>query len=431
MQERTQKAIEAIIYRSDKFPEKSFQVISENKEFAIPYLVDAIKKAILEKDDLDEDYQLHFYALHLLGQFQEKQSFPLIMELVSLPSDTLDQLIGDAVTSSLPDILYNTYNGDLESLKKAIKDSDIDEYARGAMLKVMGQLYLDGAIEKKEWQDFIRQIVYGDQIGDYIYTELAYVICECHCVDMLQEIRQLYMDYRIEESVIGSYAECVDMMFEYREKLCKTPINAADMLRGWAMFADSTQKKMDDKHLEKMLEKIEKEQIVQNTKKKIGRNDPCPCGSGKKYKKCCMNKPQSPVEMIESPQEKAKWLKYYPPTANERESGRIYLEDFFDRESIEIDKLIYLALKHRPHLMWKMEPEEVVEKRKRVYLCEAFSKFVEKSEKEGITSFKEYDEKYAIHYQCEEWLGILQRILGKEKEKEAYKEVSKCIKKMM
>ena len=22
-------------------------------------------------------------------------------------------------------------------------------------------------------------------------------------------------------------------------------------------------------------------------KEKIGRNDPCPCGSGKKYKKCC------------------------------------------------------------------------------------------------------------------------------------------------
>ncbi|MEQ1674882.1 MAG: SEC-C metal-binding domain-containing protein [Candidatus Nitrotoga sp.] len=23
---------------------------------------------------------------------------------------------------------------------------------------------------------------------------------------------------------------------------------------------------------------------------KIGRNDPCPCGSGKKYKKCCLAK---------------------------------------------------------------------------------------------------------------------------------------------
>jgi tetratricopeptide (TPR) repeat protein len=25
-------------------------------------------------------------------------------------------------------------------------------------------------------------------------------------------------------------------------------------------------------------------------KEKIGRNDPCPCGSGRKYKKCCLNK---------------------------------------------------------------------------------------------------------------------------------------------
>ncbi len=25
---------------------------------------------------------------------------------------------------------------------------------------------------------------------------------------------------------------------------------------------------------------------------RIGRNEPCPCGSGKKYKKCCLNKAQ-------------------------------------------------------------------------------------------------------------------------------------------
>lgn len=26
---------------------------------------------------------------------------------------------------------------------------------------------------------------------------------------------------------------------------------------------------------------------IKSDKKEIGRNDPCPCGSGKKYKKCC------------------------------------------------------------------------------------------------------------------------------------------------
>ncbi|MFV9631495.1 MAG: SEC-C metal-binding domain-containing protein [Methanosarcinales archaeon] len=29
---------------------------------------------------------------------------------------------------------------------------------------------------------------------------------------------------------------------------------------------------------------------TKKTETKIGRNDPCPCGSGKKYKKCCMIK---------------------------------------------------------------------------------------------------------------------------------------------
>ncbi|HZE96718.1 MAG TPA: YchJ family protein [Planctomycetota bacterium] len=29
---------------------------------------------------------------------------------------------------------------------------------------------------------------------------------------------------------------------------------------------------------------------IKSTQAKAGRNDPCPCGSGKKYKQCCLNK---------------------------------------------------------------------------------------------------------------------------------------------
>ena len=36
-----------------------------------------------------------------------------------------------------------------------------------------------------------------------------------------------------------------------------------------------------------------KAQPVRNKDKKVGPNDPCPCGSGKKYKKCCMQKDKS------------------------------------------------------------------------------------------------------------------------------------------
>ena len=35
---------------------------------------------------------------------------------------------------------------------------------------------------------------------------------------------------------------------------------------------------------------VVKKQPVRKAATKVGPNDPCPCGSGKKYKKCCMQK---------------------------------------------------------------------------------------------------------------------------------------------
>ena len=62
--------------------------------------------------------------------------------------------------------------------------------------------------------------------------------------------------------------------------------------------ADYTLKNMRDKHHETAnFEKINGEWFyttgslkittVQREGKKVGRNEPCPCGSGKKYKQCC------------------------------------------------------------------------------------------------------------------------------------------------
>lgn len=433
MKDLVQKAIEDITVRSKRFPEEPFRIISENQELAVPYLNSAIEKAIFEKDDLDEDYQLHFYALYLLGQFREKKSFPKIMELISLPSEVIDYLIGDAVTSNLCDILYNTYNGDMELLKESVKNPDIDDYARSSMLKTMGQLYLDGSLEKSEFQDFIRQIVYEkEEIGEYIYTELIYIICECSFVEMLPEIRRLLEDGRVEQYTIGEYAECVDMMFDDRGDICKTPINAADLLRGWAMFEQPKKKELSKKDMKALISAANAEYERPQKKVKIGRNDPCPCGSGKKYKHCCLNKPKELTDEVqaESEQERKKWLKYYPVSASNREEGRIYLEDCFDSESIEIDKLLYLALRHRPIPMWQREEEELVDNRKRIYLSEAFAKFGEKVEKEDIKTFREYDEKYSIHYQCREWMGVLQMLLEKNGDCELLEAVSQCRKNM-
>jgi spermidine synthase len=45
------------------------------------------------------------------------------------------------------------------------------------------------------------------------------------------------------------------------------------------------------------LHTFEAEPLVRSSPRKVGRNDPCPCGSGKKYKKCCLrNSPLGSAE---------------------------------------------------------------------------------------------------------------------------------------
>ena len=72
----------------------------------------------------------------------------------------------------------------------------------------------------------------------------------------------------------------------------------------------------------------------------------------------------------------------------------------------------------------------MADNRKRIYLSEAFAKFREKVEKEDIKTFREYDEKYSIHYQCREWMGVLQMLLEKNGDCELLEAVSQCRKNM-
>ena len=74
----------------------------------------------------------------------------------------------------------------------------------------------------------------------------------------------------------------VNLVFD-KEKLYKNMVDAkADWLYNLPMWDDIFDK--ETKHRLYMEQKKSGTVIVG---KKVGRNDPCPCGSGKKYKFCC------------------------------------------------------------------------------------------------------------------------------------------------
>ena len=74
----------------------------------------------------------------------------------------------------------------------------------------------------------------------------------------------------------------VNLIFD-KEKLYK---NMVDAKADWLYELPQWKEIFPESEL-KRLYKEQKESGTIRKEKKIGRNDPCPCGSGKKYKKCC------------------------------------------------------------------------------------------------------------------------------------------------
>ena len=62
--------------------------------------------------------------------------------------------------------------------------------------------------------------------------------------------------------------------------------NMVDARADW-LYELPQWEKIFDENTRKRLYKEQKNSGTIRKEKKIGRNDPCPCGSGKKYKKCC------------------------------------------------------------------------------------------------------------------------------------------------
>ena len=136
-----------------------------------------------------------------------------------------------------------------------------------------------------------------------------------------------------------------------------------------------------------------------------------------------MNTAADKKEELTMAADRKKWLESYPEDPGCRIEGHIYLSDFYDREAIETDKLVYLALKHRAEFITMRETQEQKIKRRTYYLLKAFSRYVERCKAEDIRTFREYDDKYSIHYTSAEWLNYLIQLLEEQKLSAELKEV--------
>ena len=155
------------------------------------------------------------------------------------------------VTEQIYDLALKTY----EAKEAAYTPKLMRELERVVMLRVVDEFWMDNIDAMDDLKQGIGLRAYGQHDPVIAYKEEGYEMFEA----MIHAIR--------EETIRQMFLVQIKPQQEVkRERVAKETGTAA---------ANQTQVK---------------KQPVRNAAKKIGPNDPCPCGSGKKYKKCCMQK---------------------------------------------------------------------------------------------------------------------------------------------
>ena len=293
--------ITAFRERTDRIPRKAIEAAISQREEITPALLCVLEQAIewvsehgCDNEEADRRGAACHCALYLLAQFRETKAYPLVVALSQLPEDTLDFLIGDTITETLDRILASVCGGDTSLIEGLIEDPDVYEFVRASAVSALKILVAVGDKPRDEVMAYYKSLFNGrlERSHSCIWEDLISCATRLHPEDAYEEIMAAFDDGLVEDFFMAM--EDVDKVRRMsREKVLArlataTPGYIEDSvkeLRLWGYYDD-------DYYREQLKSKFfpPKEEIYQQTPpraRKIGPNDPCTCGSGRKYKKCC------------------------------------------------------------------------------------------------------------------------------------------------
>ena len=235
-----------------------------------------------------------FLALHLMAEKAEHAAFPLLCRLLH-DSDAAEMVFSDAITISLSRILISTYNGDLAELEAVIESPEVDEFIRDAALGAMAYLTRSGRVMEAEMRALLLRLLpaMNPQDGEVLPVAWVGAVSSLGYDDLTSHVKTLFqrsivsgevMSYsHFETDLAATLADPEGMAGFAREEIGPVE-DAIGELESWVTFAanQDASPSWDDEA------GFQISQPVVNPLRGVGRNDPCPCGSGKKYKKCCL-----------------------------------------------------------------------------------------------------------------------------------------------
>ena len=261
-----------------------------------PHLRSALEGFAAGGRETNEKAQGLFRALHIMGEMRDSQACAPLLRLLGRDPEEVGWLLGDAITETLPRILVGVFDGDADALFEAIADQDRDELVRASLLRAATFLTWEGRIDRAALVAFLVRFGSGELA---VETEFVW-----HgWVDAIALLGLRHLEPLVTQALAkGLIDEFIFERDEFDASLERAERNPAEISRftdvGMGHLDDvlnilrdfDAQDDEQDEEASARFESVKdmSDQPVINPFRHVGRNDPCPCGSGKKAKRCCL-----------------------------------------------------------------------------------------------------------------------------------------------
>jgi hypothetical protein len=280
-------------------PRKALKAALAQREEATPFFLESLQEFVNGEDQSQDKGSPLLLVIHLLAEFQETGTFPHLIKLLRMDRDVLEYVLGDATTETLPGVLISTYDGNLDLLKEMILDARVDQYVRWAGLNAMAYLARTGKIHPKITELFLVQChntaPWGKGDHAWVGWQSAIALLGMYWYEPVVKkafrrglISSGFMSFEhFREDLAVTLNDPAGMALFEKEDLA--PFGSTiDTFSRWYGFSREYWEKQD--RFDDIFEFGTRSPTpITNPHRNLGRNDPCHCGSGKKYKRCCLN----------------------------------------------------------------------------------------------------------------------------------------------
>lgn len=286
------------------YPQDIIQEMIDRHEELTPALLEVLSDAARLPEYYLEggNWKLVTFACYVLAQFRVTAAYKPLCTLLAGEEDTIDELFGDMITGDLGNILASVYDGDDAPLRALVENKDVYEYVRGSAVALCYQcLLVEGKISREALEAYATELL-GSKLEQKpgVYWDCWTAFCAdlgfASTVPLIQKaIDNNLCDpwfYGLKE-LIQSASNGGTEDWKHFTGLIDDTIEETSWWATWEKSKDEEDDDEDDDDVPDdweaaLLEDYTPETTtVVRTEPKVGRNDPCPCGSGKKYKKCC------------------------------------------------------------------------------------------------------------------------------------------------